>query len=62
MPYLQARSCKPTRDYRRTRVRFSRKCLMNVAGAGKFSSDRTIAQYAKRSGTYKISAREGASL
>lgn len=26
---------------------FSRKCLMNVASAGKFSSDRTISQYAE---------------
>ena len=26
---------------------FARKCLMNVANAGKFSSDRTIRQYAK---------------
>ncbi|MBQ2330137.1 MAG: glycogen/starch/alpha-glucan phosphorylase, partial [Oscillospiraceae bacterium] len=26
---------------------FARKCLMNVVSAGKFSSDRTIAQYAE---------------
>ena len=26
---------------------FARKCLMNIAHAGKFSSDRTIRQYAK---------------
>jgi len=29
------------------RLAFGRKCLMNVASAGKFSSDRTISQYAK---------------
>jgi len=26
---------------------FGRKCLMNVASAGKFSADRTIRQYAE---------------
>ncbi len=34
------------RDYR-DRIAFGRKCLMNVASAGKFSSDRTIRQYAE---------------
>lgn len=34
------------RDYR-DELSFARKCLMNIASAGKFSSDRTIAQYAK---------------
>ena len=34
------------RDYR-DRIAFSKKCLMNVASAGKFSSDRTIKQYAE---------------
>ena len=29
------------------RLTFGRKCLMNIASAGKFSSDRTIAQYAE---------------
>jgi len=29
------------------RLAFGKKCLMNIASAGKFSSDRTIAQYAK---------------
>jgi len=29
------------------RIEFGRKCLMNVASAAKFSSDRTIRQYAK---------------
>ncbi len=32
-------------DYR-DRIAFGRKCLMNVASAGKFSSDRTIREYA----------------
>ncbi len=31
----------------RDRMAFGRKCLMNVASAGKFSSDRTIRQYAE---------------
>jgi len=34
------------RDYR-DRIAFAKKCLMNVASAGKFSSDRTIKQYAE---------------
>ena len=34
------------RDYA-DRIAFGRKCLMNVASAGYFSSDRTIRQYAK---------------
>ena len=34
------------RDYR-DRIGFGRKCLMNAASAGKFSSDRTIKQYAE---------------
>ena len=34
------------RDYA-DRLAFGRKCLMNIASAGKFSSDRTIRQYAK---------------
>ena len=29
------------------RLAFGRKCLMNIASGGKFSSDRTIRQYAK---------------
>ena len=37
---------RANRDYR-DRVEFGRKCLMNVASAGYFSSDRTIRQYAK---------------
>ena len=37
---------RANRDYRST-MDFGRKCLMNVASAGKFSSDRTIRQYAE---------------
>ena len=35
------------RDAKADETGFARKCLMNVACAGKFSSDRTIRQYAK---------------
>ena len=35
------------RDAKQDENAFARKCLMNVACAGKFSSDRTIRQYAK---------------
>ncbi len=34
------------RDYK-DRIAFGRKCLMNIASGAKFSSDRTIAQYAE---------------
>ena len=44
-PYLTAK-LQANADYQDARA-FSRKCLMNVSGAGKFSSDRTIGQYAK---------------
>ena len=43
--YMDAK-LQANRDYRDT-LAFARKCLMNVASAGTFSSDRTIAQYAK---------------
>ena len=43
--YMQAR-LRANRDYRDIRA-FSEKCLRNVAGAGKFSADRTIEQYAR---------------
>ncbi len=43
--YMQAK-LQVNRDYKDT-LSFARKCLLNVASAGKFSSDRTIAQYAK---------------
>ena len=33
-------------DYKDS-IAFARKCLMNIASAGKFSSDRTIQQYAE---------------
>ena len=45
LPYIQ-RKLDANRDYQ-DRLAFGRKCLMNVASAGKFSSDRTIAQYAQ---------------
>ena len=35
------------RDYAADPRGFARKCLVNVASAGPFSSDRTIAQYAR---------------
>ena len=43
--YLDAK-LRANRDYR-DRYSFGRKCVMNVASAGKFSSDRTIRQYAE---------------
>ena len=43
--YRQARLAA-LNDYR-DRIAFGRKCLLNVAAAGKFSSDRTIRQYAE---------------
>jgi starch phosphorylase len=35
------------RDAKTDEAAFARKCLVNIACAGKFSSDRTIRQYAK---------------
>ena len=43
--YLDAK-LRANRDYA-DRLSFGRKCLQNIASAGKFSSDRTIAQYAQ---------------
>ena len=43
--YLDAK-LRANREYA-DRLGFGRKCLMNVASAGKFSSDRTIRQYAE---------------
>ena len=43
--YLDAK-LRANRDYA-DRLAFGRKCLINVASGAKFSSDRTIAQYAK---------------
>ena len=45
MPYIDAK-LRANRDYRDT-ITFGRKCLMNTASAGKFSSDRAIKQYAE---------------
>ena len=44
-PYLEAK-LRANRDYRDS-IAFGRKCLMNTASAGMFSSDRTIKQYAE---------------
>ena len=44
--YLEAKLAA-NRDYAADPDGFARKCLKNVAHAGKFSSDRTIRQYAK---------------
>ncbi len=44
--YLEAK-LQANRDYSNSPEDFARKCLMNVASAGKFSSDRTIRQYAQ---------------
>ncbi len=43
--YLEAK-LRANRDYA-DKIAFGRKCLMNIASGGKFSSDRTIRQYAK---------------
>ena len=43
--YIDAK-LQANRDYA-DRVNFGRKCLMNIASGGKFSSDRTIRQYAE---------------
>ena len=43
--YMDAK-LKANRDYA-NRLEFGRKCLMNIASGGKFSSDRTIRQYAE---------------
>ena len=45
-PYLEAKLAA-NRDYAADPDGFARKCLINVANAGKFSSDRTIRQYAR---------------
>ena len=43
---IQEAKLQANRDYA-DRMAFGRKCLMNVASAAKFSSDRTIRQYAE---------------
>ena len=45
MSYVEAK-IKANTDYS-DRIAFGRKCLMNVANSGKFSSDRAILEYAK---------------
>jgi len=45
MPYIEAK-LRANRDYA-DRLAFGRKCLNNIAAAGKFSSDRTVMEYAK---------------
>lgn len=45
IPYCEAR-LQANRDYK-DMYQFRRKCFMNTANAGKFSSDRTIRDYAK---------------
>ncbi len=47
---------RANRDYR-DREAFGRKCLLNVANAGKFSSDRTIKDYARDIWGLKLSGR-----
>ena len=44
--YYEAK-LRAIRDAKADEAAFARKCLMNVASAGKFSSDRTIRQYAR---------------
>lgn len=44
--YVDAK-LKINRDYRTDRADFYRKCWMNFTSAGQFSSDRTVADYAK---------------
>ena len=44
-PYLKAR-IRANRMYANRRA-FARMCLRNIASAGKFSSDRTVAEYAR---------------
>lgn len=45
LPAYVSRKLDVNRDYRDT-LAFARKCWMNIANAGKFSSDRTIKDYA----------------
>ena len=45
IPYCEAR-LRANRDWGNQEA-FAKKCLLNVANAGKFSSDRTIRQYAE---------------
>ncbi len=45
MPYIEAK-LRANRDYRDAQT-FGRKCLVNIASAGMFSSDRAVKQYAE---------------
>ena len=45
LPYCDAR-LEANRAYR-DELTWAKKCLLNIAAAGPFTSDRTIAQYAK---------------
>ena len=45
IPYCDTR-LRANRDYA-DRAAFAKKCLLNVAHAGPFSSDRTVAEYAR---------------
>ena len=45
LTYIEAK-LRVNRDYA-DRMAFGRKCLMNIASGAKFSSDRTIRQYAE---------------
>ncbi len=45
IPYCETR-LRANRDYADRRA-FAKKCLLNIANAGQFSSDRTIRQYAR---------------
>lgn len=51
LPYCDEK-LKVNADYS-DRFRFTQKCFMNTANSGKFSSDRTIRQYASKFGEYK---------
>lgn len=44
--YVEAK-LKTNEDYRKDKIAFSKKCWKNMINAGKFSSDRTISDYAK---------------
>ena len=55
LPYCDAK-CRANQDYARQRTAFTRKCLMNTAGAGVFSSDRAIAEYASE--IWRVKAEE----
>ena len=45
LPYFEAKM-QANKDYRDKSL-FGRKCIANIASAGKFSSDRTVAEYAQ---------------